>query len=398
GGIRRIRTELIRAWRGHHRRRHRFRSGFRGCDSPGSNAARQDRSRAPDALFSGRPGLVPRGRSGPRAGSKTRPPVHPSGAPRRPSGPGWTGIRNPWADRARDDHGGILESEGHFLKHRGAIGAEDRDLLLYHAMGTVTDVLGRALGLSAEGHTFSTACSSSANAIGFGASIVARQGGWALVGGVDSLARITYAGFHSLKLLSSAPCRPFDRHRRGLSLVEGAAFLLLESEEQARQRGVPILGLVTGWGCASDAYHATAPHPRGDGAVAAIQSALADAQLRPSDVDYVNAHGTATPANDVSEGLALQRVFGEDCPLTSSTKGLTGHTLGAAGAIESVLSLIALSSGFVPATAGLEEPDPEIAIRHVPSGGVARALSAVVSNSFGFGGNNTALVFSRAPA
>jgi len=294
--------------------------------------------------------------------------------------------------------GGILESERHFLKHRGAIGAEDRGLLLYHAMGAVTDVLGRALGLSAERHTFSTACSSSANAIGFGASVVARHGGWALVGGVDSLARITYAGFHSLKLLSSAPCRPFDRHRRGLSLGEGAAFLLLESEEQARERGVPIFGFVTGWGCASDAYHPTAPHPRGDGAVAAIQSALADAGLRPPDVDYVNAHGTATPANDVSEGLALQRVFGDDCPLTSSTKGLTGHTLGAAGAIESVLSLIALSSGFVPATAGLEEPDPEIPIRHVPAGGLSRPLSVVVSNSFGFGGNNTALVLSRAPA
>ena len=262
--------------------------------------------------------------------------------------------------------GGILESEQHFLKHRGAIGAEDRELLLYHAMGTVTDVLGRALGLSAEGHTFSTACSSSANAIGFGASIVARRGGWALVGGVDSLARITYAGFHSLKLLSSAPCRPFDRHRRGLSLGEGAAFLLLESEAQARERGVPILGFVTGWGCASDAYHPTAPHPRGDGAVAAIQSALADARLRPSDVDYVNAHGTATPANDVSEGLALQRVFGDDCPLTSSTKGLTGHTLGAAGAIESVLSLIALRR-LRPGDGGTRgtrpgDPDPACSI------------------------------------
>ena len=108
----------------------------------------------------------------------------------------------------------------------------------------------------------------------------------------------------------------------------------------------------------------------------------------------MNAHGTATPANDVAEGIALQRVFGDDCPLTSSTKGLTGHTLGAAGAIESVLCVLALSSGFVPATTGLEEPDPEIRVRHVPPGGLARPLSAVVSNSFGFGGNNTALVFS----
>jgi 3-oxoacyl-(acyl-carrier-protein) synthase len=294
--------------------------------------------------------------------------------------------------------GGILESERHFLKHRGAVGAEDRGLLLHHPVGTVTGVLGRALGLSAEEHTFSTACSSSANAIGFGAATVAQRGGWALVGGVDSLSRLTYAGFHALRLLSSAPCRPFDRHRRGLSLGEGAAFLLLESEEQARQCGAPVLGFITGWGCASDAHHATAPHPRGDGAVAAIQGALADAGLHPADVDYVNAHGTATPANDVAEGLALERVFGAHCPLTSSTKGLTGHTLGAAGAIEIVLSLIALSSDFVPATTGLEEADPEIHIRHVPPGGLARPLSVVVSNSFGFGGNNTALVLSRAAA
>ena len=294
--------------------------------------------------------------------------------------------------------GGILESERHFLKHRGGVGADDRALLLHHPVGTLTGALGRALGLSAEEYTFSTACSSSANAIGFGAAAVARRGGWALVGGVDSLSRLTYAGFHALKLLASAPCRPFDRHRRGLSLGEGAAFLLLESEAEARRRGAPVLGFIDGWGCASDAHHPTAPHPRGDGAVAAIQGALADAGLSPTQVDYVNAHGTATPANDVAEGLALERVFGGNCPLTSSTKGLTGHTLGAAGAIEAVLSLIALSSGFVPATTGLEEADPAIPIRHVPPGGLTRPLSVVVSNSFGFGGNNTALVLSRAVA
>ena len=236
--------------------------------------------------------------------------------------------------------------------------AEDRGLLLHHPVGTVTNVLARVLRLSAEEHTFSTACSSSANAIGFGAATVAAQGGWALVGGVDSLSRLTYAGFHSLRLLSSTPCRPFDRDRRGLSLGEGAAFLLLESEERARQGGIPILGYVAGWGCASDAHHPTAPHPRGDGAVAAMEGALTDAGLRPSDVDYVNAHGTATPGNDTMEGLALERVFGRSGPLVSSTKGLTGHTLGAAGAIEAVLSLLTLSSAFVPATVGLEEPDP----------------------------------------
>ncbi|MGZ6070537.1 MAG: beta-ketoacyl-[acyl-carrier-protein] synthase family protein [Myxococcaceae bacterium] len=292
--------------------------------------------------------------------------------------------------------GGIFESEAHYLKHRGGVGAEDRGLLLHHPTGAVADVLTRTLRLSASEHTFSTACSSSANAIGFGASMVEREGKWALVGGVDSLSRITYAGFHALKLLTSAPCRPFDLNRRGLSLGEGAAFFLLEPEEEARRRGTPILGFVRGWGCTSDAHHPTAPHPRGEGAATAMLSALADAGLDPAQVDYVNAHGTATPANDLAEGLALERVFGARPPLTSSTKGLTGHTLGAAGAIEAVLSLAALSSGFVPATAGLEQPDPEIHIRHVPPGGVNQPLSVVLSSSFGFGGNNAVLVLSRA--
>ena len=291
--------------------------------------------------------------------------------------------------------GGILESEQHFLKHRGAVGAEDRALLLHHPVGTVTDGVGRALGLSAEHYTFTTACSSSANAIGFGAMSVARGDGWALVGGVDSLSRLTYSGFHALKLLSGTRCQPFDRSRKGLSLGEGAGFLLLEDDARARRRGIPILGFIAGWGCSSDAHHPTAPHPRGEGAVAAIENALTDAGLPPSAIDYVNAHGTATEANDRVEGLALERIFGERCPLTSSTKGLTGHTLGAAGAIEAIVSLIALSVGFAPATAGLEDPDPTIHIRHVPRGGLARPLSVALSNSFGFGGNNAALILSR---
>ncbi|MGZ3447332.1 MAG: beta-ketoacyl synthase N-terminal-like domain-containing protein, partial [Myxococcaceae bacterium] len=212
--------------------------------------------------------------------------------------------------------GGIFESEAHYLKHRGGVGAEDRGLLLHHPTGAVADVLTRTLRLSASEHTFSTACSSSANAIGFGASMVEREGKWALVGGVDSLSRITYAGFHALKLLTSAPCRPFDLNRRGLSLGEGAAFFLLEPEEEARRRGTPILGFVRGWGCTSDAHHPTAPHPRGEGAATAALSALADAGLDPAQVDYVNAHGTATPANDLAEGLALERVFGARPPLT----------------------------------------------------------------------------------
>jgi 3-oxoacyl-(acyl-carrier-protein) synthase len=291
--------------------------------------------------------------------------------------------------------GGILESETYYLQHQGQVTEDDLALLVHHPSGAVADALNRRLRISAATHTFSTACSSGANAIGFGASLVEREGTWALVGGVDCLARITYCGFHSLRLLANEPCRPFDLNRRGLSLGEGAAFLLLEPEDRARKDGRSILGYVRGWGNASDAYHPTAPHPTGAGAVAALVSALDDAEVRPGEVDYVNAHGTATPANDLVEGLALDRVFGPDAPLTSSTKGATGHALGAAGAIEAVLSVAVMSTGFVPATVGLVSPDPEVRIRHVPPGGLERPLSIAVSNSFGFGGNNAVLVFSR---
>jgi 3-oxoacyl-(acyl-carrier-protein) synthase len=291
--------------------------------------------------------------------------------------------------------GGILESEEHYLRHRGQEGREDRDLLRYHPAGAMADVLAAKLNLSGERYTFSTACSSSANAIGYGAARIQQGAPWALVGGADSLCRLTYSGFHALKLLSTVPCRPFDRGRRGLSLGEGAAFLLLEDEGRARSRGTPILGCVKGWGCSADAYHMTAPHPEGHGAKAAMSAALADAEVEPGDVDYVNAHGTATPANDRAEGLALMGLFKSPGPLVSSTKGSTGHTLGAAGAMEALFCVLALGAGFAPSTAGLVDPDPAIPLRHVPPGGVVAPLSVALSNSFGFGGNNATLVLSR---
>jgi 3-oxoacyl-(acyl-carrier-protein) synthase len=292
--------------------------------------------------------------------------------------------------------GGILESEEHYLRHRGLEGRDDRELLRHHPVGAVADVLAAELRLSGERHTFSTACSSSANAIGYGAAAVQQGTPWALVGGVDSLCRLTYAGFHALKLLSSEPCRPFDRNRRGLSLGEGAAFLLLEDEGRATARDATILGHLAGWGCSADAYHMTAPHPEGAGALAAMSIALADAGVEASDVDYVNAHGTATAANDRAEGLALSGLFQAPGPLVSSTKGATGHTLGAAGAMEAVFCVLALAEGFAPATNGLIEADPTIPLRHVPKGGATGQLSVALSNSFGFGGNNATLVFTRA--
>jgi 3-oxoacyl-(acyl-carrier-protein) synthase len=292
--------------------------------------------------------------------------------------------------------GGIFESEQHYLRHRGQEGRADRELLRHHPAGVLADVLSAELKVSGERHTFSTACSSSANAIGYGAACIQQGKPWALVGGADSLSRLTYAGFHSLKLLSDEPCRPFDQNRRGLSLGEGAAFLLLEDEARARKRGASILGRVDGWGCSADAFHMTAPHPEGLGAVEAMRAALADAGVDASDVDYVNAHGTATPANDRAEGFALTALFKAPGPLVSSTKGSTGHTLGAAGAMEAVFCVLALGAGFAPSTTGLIDPDPAIQVRHVPPGGVAAPLRVAISNSFGFGGNNASLVFSRA--
>ncbi len=294
--------------------------------------------------------------------------------------------------------GGIYESEQHYARHRGTQGVPaDRHLLTNHALGTIADRLARNLKLGGERHTFATACSSSANAIGYAAARVEAGAPWALAGGVDSLCRLTWAGFHSLKLLSGAACKPFDRNRNGLSLGEAAAFLLLEPIAAARARGAEIFGMVTGWGCSADAYHMTTPHPEGVGAIAAMRAALADAGCPPEEIDYVNAHGTATPANDKAEGLAVRTVFGAKLPPVSSTKGITGHTLGAAGALEAAIGLLAIREGLLPGTVGMEEVDPLIGFDPLGPKPTFARVSKVISNSFGFGGNNAALVLERAP-
>ncbi|MBK7864838.1 MAG: beta-ketoacyl-[acyl-carrier-protein] synthase family protein [Archangiaceae bacterium] len=292
--------------------------------------------------------------------------------------------------------GGIDGTEQHYFKHRGKEGALDRELLRNHPLGTIADRIAHELKLEGERHTFATACSSSANAIGYAASRIVAGAPWALAGGVDALCRITYCGFYSLKLVSEGPCRPFDKGRNGLSLGEAAGFVLLEAEEAVRARGGKVLGWVTGWGCSADAHHMTAPHPEGAGAIRAIKLALEDAGKAPADVHYVNAHGTATPANDKMESLALNAVFGAAMPPVSSTKGATGHTLGAAGAIEAVFSVLAMGGSFTPRTVGLSDPDPEARVLHAKDGPVD--VRCVLSSSFGFGGNNTALVLERGDA
>ena len=244
----------------------------------------------------------------------------------------------------------------------------------------------QALGLHGPAWVVSTACSSSAKVFGSAARLIeAGLVDAAVVGGVDSLCLSTLYGFNSLELLSAQICRPWDAARDGLSIGEAAAFALVERTSEAPQ------GWLLGVGESNDGHHMSAPHPEGAGAIAAMRAALTDAALQPADIGYINLHGTATPSNDAAEDHAVGSVFGSATPC-SSTKGATGHTLGAAGAVEAVIALLALRHGLLPAGLNVTQPDPALTLdylranRHAP-------LRAVLSNSFGFGGSNASLVF-----
>ncbi len=218
----------------------------------------------------------------------------------------------------------------------------------------------------------------------------------ALAGGVDALTRACFMGFNTLKLLDPEPCRPFDRDRKGMSIGEGAGFLVLEAAERARARGARTWAVLAGHGVTTDAYHVTAPDPEGEGMVRAMQAALARAGLEPSAVGYANAHGTGTPQNDRTEARALARVFGEGGLLVSSTKSMIGHTMAAAGSLEAIATILALEHGLVPPTANLDTLDPDVAFDCVPRVARRADLEWAISNSFGFGGQNATLLFRRA--
>jgi 3-oxoacyl-(acyl-carrier-protein) synthase len=268
-------------------------------------------------------------------------------------------------------------------------------LARFHECSTTVDLIANQFGLFGPSMAIATACSSSALAIAQAAEmIIAGEADVMLAGGADSLSRMTWGGFHSLLLVDPAGCRPFDATRGGMSLGEGAAVLILESEASAQKRGATILARLSGWGMSCDAYHATAPHPQGAGATAAIQSALNRAGLDPAAIDYVNAHGTGTRDNDVAEAIALKTVFHNRVPPFSSTKRIFGHALAASGAMEAVVCVEALRHQELPPNPGFSKCDPAIGLepvtelRHAP-------LLHVMSNSFGFGGNNGVLIFSR---
>ena len=261
---------------------------------------------------------------------------------------------------------------------------------------THAETLGFRLGLGGPKETVVMACASGAAAIALGADLI-REGAasCALVGGVDALTRICFMGFNALRLLDPEPCRPFDRDRKGMSIGEAAAFLLLEDAERCRARGARHHGELLGAAVTTDAHHVTAPHPEGEGMVRAMTQALRAAQVAPHEIGYVNAHGTGTLQNDRTEALALARVFGAGRVLVSSTKSLVGHTMAAAGSLEAVATLLTLQHGLVPPTAHLEHVDPEIPFDCVPRVAREAPLDRALSNSFGFGGQNVSLIFGR---
>ncbi len=258
-----------------------------------------------------------------------------------------------------------------------------------------TEDIAGFFGLKPLMATISTACSSSANALLMGARMI-QQGlvKRAICGGCDALSRFTLNGFNSLKNVAKEPCKPFDRDRVGLNLGEGAAYLLLETETSALERGATILAAFSGYCNSNDAYHPTAPSPHGDGAYNTMKQAMEMAGLKPSDIGYINAHGTATINNDIAEGSAISRLFAGTMPYFSSTKPYTGHTLAAAGAIEAIFSIASMQQGIVPPNLNFESPMEELLLVPTTQFVEQVRLRHVLSNSFGFGGNNVTLAFS----
>ena len=272
-------------------------------------------------------------------------------------------------------------------------GCGNCEFIRQHECGSDTSAIAGHFGLFCESTTISTACSSAANAIALGARMLkAGDADIVVAGGSEALSRFHLNGFNSLMILDHERCRPFDKSRRGLNLGEGAAYIVMESAESARKRQKTPLAYVTGYGNACDAFHQTASSDNGEGAYLAMSEALTMSGLRPTDVQYVNAHGTGTASNDKSESLALRRVFGDEMPAVSSTKSATGHTTSASGSIETVICILAIKNGFIPANIGWKEQDEECIC---PTPSVTKSkVENVMCNSFGFGGNDTSIILS----
>lgn len=290
--------------------------------------------------------------------------------------------------------GGMDTTEKHYYEY-----FNDPNLVKYisaHDGGDVAQKIAQTIGLKGFVTTISTACSSAANSIMLGARLIkAGKLDRVIVGGTDGLAKFTINGFKTLMIQSDTFNTPFDNNRKGLNLGEAAAFLVLESEESVKKHNSKVLAYVSGYANANDAFHQTASSENGEGAFLAMNKAFEMSGLKPSDIDYINMHGTATPNNDLSEGRAVIRVFGEEnVPDFSSTKAFTGHTLAAAAAIEAVYSVLALQNGVVYPNLNFETPMEEF--RLIPQTTLKhKNIEHLLSNSFGFGGNCSTVIFSK---
>ena len=295
--------------------------------------------------------------------------------------------------------GGLLEAEAFFANYlrRGGRSARFSHLAPVCCASTANH-LATKFDLWGPKTTLMTACSSGATAIGLGRDLIRTSAARAMiVGGTEPLCRLTFASFNALQAVDPGYCRPFSGNRAGLTLGEAAGILILESLTSALERGTPILGEILGYGVTCDSHHMTAPDIGASGAARAMRAALTDAGLAPEEIDYINAHGTATPLNDLMETRAIKEVFGPRAwkiPV-SSTKSMHGHTLGASGALEAVVALLAITEGFIPPTIHHETPDPECDLDYVTTGARPDAPEIVLSNSFAFGGNNTTVIFGR---
>lgn len=289
--------------------------------------------------------------------------------------------------------GGMDMTEKYFFEY--VDDPTNRRFITSHDAGDSTHKIADILGLKGFVSTISTACSSAANSIMLGARLI--QSGKldrVIVGGTDALSKFTINGFNSLMILSDTYNTPFDANRKGLNLGEAAAFIVLESDELVKKENKKVLAYVSGYGNANDAYHQTASSENGDGAYLAMQKAFKVSGLTTSDIDYINAHGTATANNDLSEGRAIERVFGNHVPEFSSTKPFTGHTLAAAAGVEAVYSILALQNNVVFPNLNFKEPMPEFDLK--PQTTLKKKeINHVLSNSFGFGGNCSTLIFSK---
>lgn len=289
--------------------------------------------------------------------------------------------------------GGMEKSEQFYQDFFKGIHTE---YITQHDCGTGSEAIAETIGGFDMITTISTACSSAANAIILGANLIKTgRVDVAIVGGTEGLSKFHLNGFNTLMILDKGQCKPFDKDRVGLNLGEGAAYIVLEKESSAMARNVSVLCELSGYANTCDAYHQTASSPDGEGAFLAMRDALQDAHLQSEDIDYINAHGTGTDNNDASESAAILRIFGHHVPAISSTKSFTGHTTSAAGGVEAVISILAILNDFIPVSLNFSQKMDDIPFSPVTENITNKKLHHVLTNSFGFGGNDSSLIFSK---